>query len=98
MTLDFATEEIRKRVEHASPLGATLKIAFDAGSVYIDGTGEKHIVSNDEKEANCTIKTTLDTFEKMGTGDLNPMTAVMTGLIRIEGDMGVAMRAQSFLS
>jgi len=28
------------------------------------------------------------------TGDLNPMTAFMSGKIKVDGDMGVAMKLQ----
>jgi putative sterol carrier protein len=34
---------------------------------------------------------------KLKTGDLNPMMAVMSGKVKIKGDMGLAMKLQSLL-
>ncbi|HRX29829.1 MAG TPA: SCP2 sterol-binding domain-containing protein, partial [Saprospiraceae bacterium] len=48
-------------------------------------------------EADCTISTDVDTFMKLKSGDLNPMMAVMSGKIKISGDIGLAMKLQSLL-
>ena len=34
---------------------------------------------------------------KLVKGELNPMMAVMTGKVKIKGDMGVAMKLQSLV-
>ena len=53
-----------------------------------------NIVSSDDIEAQCTIDISLDDFESMLSGDLNPMAAFMGGQIKVSGDMSVAMKLQ----
>ena len=40
----------------------------------------------------------MDDFKSLAAGDLDPMQAVMSGKLKILGDMGVAMKLQSLLS
>ena len=45
-------------------------------------------------EADATITTNGETFEKIVSGEQNPTTAYMTGKLKIKGDMGAAMKLQ----
>lgn len=45
-------------------------------------------------EADATIETSAETFDKIVAGDQNPTTAYMTGKLKIKGDMGAAMKLQ----
>ena len=56
------------------------------------------IVSDSDEEADCTIKTSAGALKDMQSGDLNPMTAVMSGKVKISGDMSLAMKVQSLMS
>jgi putative sterol carrier protein len=47
-----------------------------------------------EGEADCTITTSAETFEKIASGEQNPTSAYMTGKLKIKGDMGAAMKLQ----
>ena len=79
--------------------GLTEKVKFDFGSdgkLFIDGGAKT--VSNDDVDADATIKVSFDDFKSLAAGDLDPMQAVMTGKLQILGDMGVAMKLQSLLS
>jgi putative sterol carrier protein len=60
-----------------------VKVADGAVSV-TEGTGD----------ADATIETTGETFEKIVSGEQNPTTAYMTGKLKIKGDMGAAMKLQ----
>jgi putative sterol carrier protein len=77
-----------------SGLGGTLKFDFGGpGSVLIDGKSSPNTVTNgDGKSADCTISVSLDDFEKMTAGQLDPTSAFMQGKLRVAGDMGLAMR------
>jgi len=88
---------IQKMAAGAAPLGNSLLFKMDEDAVHLDGTGDNNVVTVGEKEADCTISITKENFEKLVAGDLNPMTAVMTGKIKIGGDMSVAMKLQSLL-
>jgi putative sterol carrier protein len=45
-------------------------------------------------EADATISTNAETFDKIVDGEQNPTTAYMTGKLKIKGDMGAAMKLQ----
>ena len=51
-------------------------------------------VTPGEGEAETTISTSAETFEKIVSGEQNPTTAYMTGKLKIKGDMGAAMKLQ----
>ena len=74
----------------------------------IHGTGKKEAIQLGWKhvsgeyifqtDADCTITTSMETLLKMKSGDINPMMAVMSGKVKISGDMGLAMKLQGMMS
>jgi acyl-CoA dehydrogenase len=86
---------IQAQASKANALGSTLKFDFGDSQLYIDGSGASNMVSESNATAACTVKVSKSDFQQLIKGELNPMTAVMTGKIRIDGDMGVAMKLQS---
>lgn len=97
MSHEKVFEQFKKRADNASPLGGTLKFMVDGNAIYIDGNGEQNAVSMDDLEADCTITVSTEVLEKLRDGALNPMMAVMGGQIKIDGDMGLAMKVQSLM-
>lgn len=95
--IDQITEEVRKQAANVEPINDTIKIMLDDEAIYIDGTGETNVVSNEDKEATTTIITSQENFIKMAKGELNPMMAVMGGKVKIKGNMGLAMKLQSLI-
>jgi len=75
-----------------------VKFSTDQGVVYIDGNSTPPAVSNDDKDADCTLKMDFSDFSDLIDRKLDGMTAFMTGKLKIEGDMGVAMKLQSILN
>jgi len=64
--------------------------------VFIDGsgkTGEGAVAT-----PNLTVTMNSDDFRSMLAGGLNPAAAFMGGKLKVKGDMGLAMKLQSFLS
>ncbi|MEL6659133.1 MAG: SCP2 sterol-binding domain-containing protein [Bacteroidota bacterium] len=88
---------IKERAAGVPALGSTLKMDFGDFKVYVDGTGESNVVSSVDEDADCVISMTPEDFMALVSGDLNPMMAMMTGKVKIKGDMGVAMKLQSLL-
>ena len=98
MSLESSTETIRTRVGEDCGLGSTLKFDFgDDGVILIDANQVPNVVTNDNNDAACTIGVTLEDFEQMMSGDLAPTTAFMSGKLKVDGDMGIAMKLQSIL-
>ena len=77
--------------------GKKVKIDFgDEGAVMLDGTSEQ--VTEDAGDADTTIRTSWDDWQKMASGELDGMTAFMMGKLKVEGDMSNAMQLQGVLS
>jgi putative sterol carrier protein len=96
--LSSILKEINQKAASAEPIGKTLKFDFGGQQLYIDGTGTANEVSQNNGDADCTIRISQEDFKRLIKGDLNPMGAVMSGKIKIDGDMGVAMKLQSLFS
>ncbi len=93
MSLEQLTDHIRKQMSEGAGLDATVKFAFgDDGVIFVDGVSSPGRVSNEDAEAQCTIHISLDDFTKLVAGELDAAAALVQGRIRIEGDMGVAMK------
>ncbi len=98
MSLDAITELLRGRVGGDSGFGA--KVKFDLGSdgvIFVDAASSPNTVSNEDGDADCTIVISMKNLGKLLAGDLNPATAFMMRKIKVEGDMGIAMRLSSLL-
>ena len=91
---DNLLTKIQTQAAKAPALGSTLKFDFGTEQLYLDGRGDTNLVSNDNKAADCTVTISKDDFKALISGKLNPMSAVMSGQMRIDGDMGVAMKLQ----
>jgi len=54
-------------------------------------------VTEGDGEADVRIGMSEDIFQKLVAGEQNPMRAVMTGKIRVKGNMGAASKLQKIL-
>ena len=97
--LDTILEQIKERAGSASALGKTLKFDFgDEGKVFIDGTGDANEVSAEDNDADCTIALSTENMKGLMSGDLNPMMAFMSGKLKVDGDMSIAMKLQKLFA
>ena len=77
--------------------GKRVKLDFgDQGVVLLDGAASQ--VSEEDGAADTTIKVAWDDWQAMAAGQLDGMTAFMTGRLKIEGDMSNAMQLQGVLA
>lgn len=87
----MGVQEIADRIKSkVASSGFDRSVKFDTGGdgvIVIDGAS----VSTTDAPADCTIRLSLDDLDSLIAGDLNPTMAFMTGKIKIEGDMSVAM-------
>jgi putative sterol carrier protein len=87
---------MRQKMGEDSGLGASLK--FDCGAdglIVIDGSVVPNTISNEDRETDCTIGISMENLQAMLDGELNGVSAFMSGKIKVEGDMSVAMKLQS---
>ena len=87
MSDNMVYSQMKEKAENADPIGGTLKFIVDKSIVHIDGTGGSNVISEEDKDADCTISTSLEVLLKLKNGEVNPMMAVMGGQIKISGDM-----------
>ena len=77
--------------------GKTVKIDFgDDGVLLLEV--KANTVSEGDAAADTTIKVSWADWEALAAGQLDGMTAFMTGKLKVEGDMSNAMQLQGVLS
>lgn len=64
------------------------------GAIMIDANGAR---AGDD-DADVTLSASAETFKAILDGDQNPTAAFMTGKLKVDGDMGLAMKLAGVLS
>lgn len=86
---------VTKLQEKLGSFPATAKFVIqDEGTIMIDADG----VRAGDGEADVTLSADRNTFEGILNGTVNPATAFMTGKLKLDGSMGVAMQLGQALS
>jgi len=76
--------------------GKKVKVDFgDNGVLMLDGVA--NAVTEDDGVADTTLKVSWADWEALSSGQLDGMTAFMTGKLKVEGDMSNAMQLQGVL-
>ncbi len=93
MSLAEATALVKEKVGDDCGVPNTIKIDLgDDGVIFIDGTVKPNVVSNDDGDADVTIRISLDDYMQVLSGALDAQMAFMTGKLKLDGNMGVAMQ------
>lgn len=94
--LQAAAEALRLKLEGSGFRGSVKFDVAEEGAIRVQ---DEEVTTGDgaAHAADCTISAAIGTFQEMFQGDLDPTSAFMTGKIRIEGDMGAAMRLAQLL-
>lgn len=99
MSLEMATNGLKEKIGEDCGLGATVKFDFgEDGVLFLDATQTPNVVSNDDNDAECTMVISMENFMEMAAGNLDGTSAFMTGKLKIQGDMGIAMKLGPMLS
>ena len=92
--LDFVKQNAEGK--DLSVLPGSIKWVVDSEIVFmIPDNGE---ITDDDAEAACTITTDMETFKGMYDKSVSPQAAFMTGKLKVEGDMGIALKLQSVIN
>ena len=93
--IDAAVSAISEKISGGFDGSAKFVIEGE-GAVIVDGAGVRAAEETDD--ADVTMTADSDTFQDILSGDLNPTSAFMTGKLKLDGDMGTAMKLGSALS
>ena len=89
--IEQAVTALSDKLGGASFDGSAKFTIEEEGSLIIDTSGVR--AGDDETEV--TFIAAADVFQDILAGDLDPTSAFMSGKLRVEGDMGTAMRLSS---
>jgi putative sterol carrier protein len=90
-------ETLESRVDSSKTAGMTNSYVFDiegAGVWHVDVADGNIKVTEGGGDADVTIRASEEIFRAIASGEQNPTTAYMTGKLKIDGDMGAAMKLQ----
>ena len=90
-------EGLESSVDESKLAGVNNSYLFDIegeGQWLVDVRDGNLTVNEGGGDADVTITSSAETFEKIRSGEQNPTTAYMTGKLKIKGDMGAAMKLQ----
>lgn len=98
MDLSELTKGMEDKLSGGASLATTVKFDFgDDGIISLDTKASPPVVNNDDIDADCTVIVSMDDFKEIVAGNLNAQMAFMTGKLKIEGDMGIAMQLGQIL-
>ena len=91
-----ADGKIKENPDAAKAIGATYKFVLDGdgGGTYVINLKDEVGVVEGDGDAMCTIKMASQDYVDMVEGKANGQQLFFTGKLKIEGDMGLAMKLQ----
>lgn len=93
--VDAAVKALNQKLDGDGIDGSVKFVIEDEGTVLIDESGAAPAAPDDE--ADCTMTASAETFQGILAGDVDPTGAFMGGRLKIDGDMGLAMKLGSIL-
>lgn len=94
--IEGAVKALNAKLDGAGLDGAAKFVISGEGAVLIDESGAS--AADADTPADCTLTADTETFRDLLDGALNPTAAFMTGKLRIEGSMGLAMKLGGLLA
>jgi putative sterol carrier protein len=96
MSLADVTHRVQQALDAGVDFRQSVKFDFGAaGSLFVDGVAAR--ASNDDRPADAVISVSFDDFVALVQNRLDPMQAVISRKVQINGDMGVAMKLRDLL-
>ncbi len=94
--MDQAAAKIAENKDQAKSIGATYKfvLAGDGGGTWVMNLKDNPGITEGEGDAQCTIKMEAKDYVDMIEGRANGQQLFFAGKLKIEGDMGLAMKLQ----
>ena len=89
-----AVAELNQRMQGSDYDGTAKFVVEGQGTIMIDGTGARE----GDEPADVTLTADADTFREILSGETNSTAAFMSGKLKVDGDMGQAMKLATVLS
>jgi putative sterol carrier protein len=91
--LDGAVKTLNAKLDGGGIDGSVKFVIEGEGAIRIDESG----AAVDDSDADCTMTASAETFQGILEGDIDPTGAFMAGRLKVDGDMGLAMKLGSVL-
>lgn len=92
--LNDAVAALNEKIGGSGFAGSAKFNISDEGAIVIDGSGA-HISDDD---ADVTLTASAETFRNILAGEQNATAAFMMGKLKVDGDMGMAMKLAGLLA
>ena len=89
--IDKAVERLNAKVQGFD--GLAKFVIPGEGEIMMDATGARAA----DEEADVTMTASAEVFQAILEGEMNPTMAFMTGKLKIDGSMGLAMKLAAVL-
>lgn len=96
-TVAEVVQLLRKQVA-GPPIGVRIGLDLGEHHLVIDGTGPTNQLLEGAREAPCVLQVTPTDLQALLTGQLDPMQAFLSGKVRIQGDLNLALQLQKLFS
>jgi putative sterol carrier protein len=96
-TVDEFFSGLSARVDPGKTAGMNNSYVFaigGAGTWTVRVTDGAVTVDEGDTGGDCTISTSAEVFERIVRGEQNPTTAYMSGKLKVDGDIGAALKLQ----
>jgi len=93
-------EGAESRIDPTRTRGFRASYRFDvegAGSWQVEVDDGKVRIEESDAPADCVVRASEATFLRIVNREASPMTAFLTGKVRVEGDMGLLLKVREFL-
>lgn len=93
-------EGAESRIDPSRASGFRASYRFDvegAGSWRVEVDDGKVRIEESDAPADCVVRASEATFLRIVNREASPMTAFLTGKVRVEGDTGLLLKLREFL-
>ena len=98
MSLEQLQAEMTRRLSQFAGLGAVVRFDFGTdGALTLDATQAPPVLGREGPTPRTTLKISVANLSKLISGQLSPMLAFTLGKLKVDGDLGIAMKLSSML-
>lgn len=100
MSIEHIKTQLQSKMAMAHGLDAKVKFDFgDDGNILVDTTESPAVITenSDADDNDLTLSCSINVFEGILNGSQDPNIAFMMGKLKVQGNMGLAMKLNAIL-